>query len=80
MASVTRKVRPRVAAPGRNGISRNSYDRFSVPSAGVDPDNRTAAARTILNEVTGTAPSRLEGPLTVGALAASPRRASSACR
>ncbi|GGE50340.1 hypothetical protein GCM10011360_41760 [Primorskyibacter flagellatus] len=54
-----------VAAPGRNGISRNSYDRFSVPSAGVDLDNRTAAARTILNEVTGTAPSRLEGPLTV---------------
>ncbi|WP_257993381.1 filamentous hemagglutinin N-terminal domain-containing protein [Cupriavidus pauculus] len=47
------------------GVSTNSYREFNVPRAGVDLDNATARARTILNQVTGTNPSLLEGPLSV---------------
>lgn len=48
-----------------DGLSRNSYSSFSVTSAGVDLDNRNVAARTILNEVTSSRISELNGPLTV---------------
>lgn len=47
------------------GVSVNTYRHFNVPRAGVDLDNRSVGARTILNQVTGTDPSSLEGPLTV---------------
>ena len=47
------------------GVSTNSYREFNVPRAGVDLDNASARARTILNQVTGTNPSLLEGPLSV---------------
>ncbi|WP_354681465.1 filamentous hemagglutinin N-terminal domain-containing protein [Cupriavidus plantarum] len=47
------------------GVSTNNYREFNVPRAGVDLDNSTARARTILNQVTGTNPSLLEGPLSV---------------
>ncbi|MFJ4291933.1 filamentous hemagglutinin N-terminal domain-containing protein [Cupriavidus sp. NPDC089707] len=47
------------------GVSTNTYREFNVPRAGVDLDNRAAQARTILNQVTSTSPSVLEGPLSV---------------
>lgn len=47
------------------GVSTNSFREFNVPRAGVDLDNSAARARTILNQVTGTNPSLLEGPLSV---------------
>lgn len=59
------EVNVRVAPPAAGGLSHNRYDSFSVPKAGAVLDNRTAAARTILNEVTGSAPSRIEGALRV---------------
>uniref|UniRef100_Q46X40 Filamentous hemagglutinin, N-terminal n=1 Tax=Cupriavidus pinatubonensis (strain JMP 134 / LMG 1197) TaxID=264198 RepID=Q46X40_CUPPJ len=47
------------------GVSTNTYRDFNVSRAGVDLDNRAASARTILNQVTSTNPSLLEGPLVV---------------
>ena len=47
------------------GVSTNSYREFNVPRTGVDLDNSAARARTILNQVTGTSPSLLEGQLSV---------------
>lgn len=47
------------------GVSTNTYREFNVPRAGVDLDNSAARARTILNQVTGTNPSLLEGQLAV---------------
>lgn len=47
------------------GVSTNTYREFNVPRAGVDLDNNAARARTILNQVTSTKPSLLEGPLSV---------------
>ncbi len=47
------------------GVSTNTYREFNVPRAGVDLDNSAASARTILNQVTSTNPSVLEGPLAV---------------
>lgn len=53
-----------IAAPVGN-ISRNTYTEFSVSPVGVNLDNRTANARTILNEVTSSRISHLNGPLEV---------------
>lgn len=47
------------------GVSTNTYRDFNIPRAGVDLDNRAVLARTILNQVTSTNPSLLEGPLNV---------------
>lgn len=47
------------------GVSTNTYREFNVPRSGVDLDNSAARARTILNQVTGTNPSLLEGQLSV---------------
>ncbi|MDX2226331.1 MAG: filamentous hemagglutinin N-terminal domain-containing protein [Verrucomicrobiae bacterium] len=53
-------------APGdAGGTSLNTYTRFNVSAAGVDLDNSTVGARTIVNQVTGTDPSILAGKLEV---------------
>ncbi|WP_236774852.1 filamentous hemagglutinin N-terminal domain-containing protein [Agrobacterium tumefaciens] len=48
-----------------SAISHNTYTEFSVNSLGVNLDNRTVNARTILNEVTSSRISNLNGPLDV---------------
>ncbi|MDO9415816.1 filamentous hemagglutinin N-terminal domain-containing protein [Pararhizobium sp.] len=54
-----------IAPPDSSQISYNTYTDFSVPTAGVNLDNESHVARTILNEVTSARLSRLNGPLTV---------------
>lgn len=54
-----------IAGAGRDGVSLNRYDQFNVPKPGVRLDNRREAARTIVNEVTGTTRSEMKGPLEV---------------
>lgn len=58
---VTVDIAPADAA----SVSHNTYSAFSVPSAGVDLDNTGVRARMIVNEVTSTSVSRIEGQLTV---------------
>lgn len=48
-----------------SAISHNTYTEFSVNPLGVNLDNRTVNARTILNEVTSSRISNLNGPLDV---------------
>lgn len=54
-----------VAPAGRSGVSLNRYDRLDVPKPGVRLDNRLEAARTIVNEVTGTGTTTIGGPVEV---------------
>jgi len=54
-----------IAPSGPSGISHNTYTHFNVPIRGVDLDNRSVRANTIVNEVTSTSPSILQGPLAV---------------
>ncbi len=54
-----------IAPADSAAISHNSYSSFSVPSAGVDLNNTSAGASTIVNEVTSTNVTTIEGPLTV---------------
>jgi len=51
--------------PNISGISHNTYRDFSVAPAGVNLDNRSVNARTIINEVTSSRISNLNGPLEV---------------
>ena len=53
-----------VGSPGST-ISHNTYTEFSVSPLGVNFDNSTVHARTILNEVTSSRISNLNGPLRV---------------
>lgn len=48
-----------------SAISHNTYTDFSVSPSGVSLDNRSVNARTILNEVTSSKVSNLNGPLEV---------------
>ncbi|WP_321818832.1 MULTISPECIES: filamentous hemagglutinin N-terminal domain-containing protein, partial [unclassified Paraburkholderia] len=52
-------------APAVGGVSNNTYSSFNVSSAGVDLDNTAANARTIVNQVTSTSPSLIEGTINV---------------
>lgn len=54
-----------IAPADTASISHNTYSAFSVPSAGVDLNNTSAQGSTIVNEVTSTRASHLNGPLTV---------------
>jgi len=48
-----------------DGISHNTYTQFDVLAPGVDLNNLTVNARTILNEVTSANPSLIQGQLRV---------------
>jgi filamentous hemagglutinin family protein len=54
-----------IAPVTRNGVSLNRFEDFNVPEAGLSLDNRTEAARTIVNEVTGQNTSTLRGDVDV---------------
>lgn len=54
-----------IAPAGRSGVSLNRYDQLNVPKPGVRLDNRQEAARTIVNEVTGTGTTHIGGPVEV---------------
>ncbi|KPC52538.1 Hemolysin precursor [Amantichitinum ursilacus] len=58
------KATVRVAAPYA-GVSYNGYASFSVDRAGAVLDNSSANARTIVNEVTGSNPSLIQGAISV---------------
>ncbi|VVD73814.1 tRNA nuclease CdiA-2 [Pandoraea morbifera] len=52
-------------APPVRGVSHNTYASFSVDRAGATLNNSGVNARTIVNEVTGTAPSLIQGQIAV---------------
>jgi filamentous hemagglutinin family protein len=52
-------------APATYGVSSNTYSSFNVTQAGATLDNTSANARTIVNQVTSTNPSLIEGDITV---------------
>ncbi|PLC40154.1 hemagglutinin [Ralstonia pickettii] len=52
-------------APSVAGVSHNTYSSFNVGSAGADLNNTTVAARTIVNQVTSTNPSLIQGNIAV---------------
>ena len=54
-----------IAPADSAAISHNTYSSFSVPTAGVNLNNSTANASTILNEVTSANVTTINGPLTV---------------
>ncbi len=47
------------------GVSHNTYSSFDVGRAGADLQNSGVNARYIVNEVTSTRPSLIEGPIAV---------------
>jgi filamentous hemagglutinin family protein len=57
-------------AKNSNGVSHNKFTKFDVPKPGVTFDNRTVRAGTIVNEVTGTRRSSIEGAVAVDGPAA----------
>jgi filamentous hemagglutinin family protein len=52
-------------APATYGVSSNTYSNFNVTQAGATLDNTSANARTIVNQVTSTNPSLIQGDITV---------------
>ncbi|WP_316015339.1 filamentous hemagglutinin N-terminal domain-containing protein [Roseobacter sp. HKCCA0434] len=54
-----------IAPANSASISHNTYSAFSVPAAGVDLDNSGVQAGTIINEVTSTRPTDIEGRLRI---------------
>ncbi|AOJ14964.1 filamentous hemagglutinin N-terminal domain-containing protein [Burkholderia vietnamiensis] len=52
-------------APAIGGISNNTYSSFNVPKAGADLNNVGINARTIVNQVTSTNPSLIQGNINV---------------
>jgi filamentous hemagglutinin family protein len=53
-----------IAAP-RSGVSNNTYTSFDVGTPGATLDNTAANARMIVNQVTSTNPSLIEGDISV---------------
>ncbi|CAE6797089.1 hypothetical protein R75461_05005 [Paraburkholderia nemoris] len=52
-------------APVTGGVSNNTYSSFNVGSAGADLNNTGINARTIVNQVTSTNPSLIQGAVSV---------------
>jgi filamentous hemagglutinin family protein len=54
-----------IAPANSSGISHNTYTAFSAPKAGVGLNNRGIDATTIVNEVTSSRRSLINGPVEV---------------
>ncbi|MFA8358918.1 filamentous hemagglutinin N-terminal domain-containing protein [Burkholderia ubonensis] len=52
-------------APAVSGVSNNTYSSFNVSKAGADLNNVGINARTIVNQVTSTNPSLIQGNINV---------------
>ncbi|WP_193103095.1 filamentous hemagglutinin N-terminal domain-containing protein [Burkholderia sp. Z1] len=52
-------------APSVGGVSNNTYSSFNVSKAGADLNNVGINARTIVNQVTSTNPSLIQGNINV---------------
>lgn len=52
-------------APAFSGVSQNTYSSFNVSAAGATLNNVGINARTIVNQVTSTNPSLIEGQIAV---------------
>ncbi|WP_311734734.1 MULTISPECIES: filamentous hemagglutinin N-terminal domain-containing protein [unclassified Paraburkholderia] len=52
-------------APAVGGVSNNTYRSFNVSAAGADLNNAGVNARTIVNQVTSTNPSVIQGAINV---------------
>ncbi len=52
-------------APATAGVSQNTYSSFNVDAAGAVLNNTGINARTIVNQVTSTNPSLIQGDITV---------------
>ncbi|WP_411695111.1 filamentous hemagglutinin N-terminal domain-containing protein [Burkholderia contaminans] len=52
-------------APAFGGVSNNTYSSFNVSKAGADLNNVGVNARTIVNQVTSTNPSLIQGNINV---------------
>ncbi len=52
-------------APSVGGVSNNTYSSFNVSKAGADLNNVGVNARTIVNQVTSTNPSLIQGNIKV---------------
>jgi filamentous hemagglutinin family protein len=52
-------------APAISGVSQNTYSSFNVSSAGATLNNVGINARTIVNQVTSSNPSLIEGQISV---------------
>ncbi len=52
-------------APATGGVSNNTYSSFNVSKAGADLNNVGINARTIVNQVTSTNPSLIQGNINV---------------
>jgi len=52
-------------APTVGGVSNNSYSSFNVTKAGADLNNNGINASTIVNQVSSTNPSLIQGAITV---------------
>jgi filamentous hemagglutinin family protein len=52
-------------APAVYGVSQNTYSNFNVTNAGATLNNTGINARTIVNQVTSTNPSLIQGDITV---------------
>ncbi|QFU16334.1 filamentous hemagglutinin N-terminal domain-containing protein [Microvirga thermotolerans] len=61
----TGRVKVNIAPANPSGISHNTYTDFSAPKPGLELNNRGIDASTIVNEVTSSRRSILNGPIEV---------------